>query len=641
MIQFIKIKFILIFYLVFSYTLVAQETNIGSNNEVSKSKLDLALNRVFYKVSNNKNKKIFRQAVTKHIVSNKGIQNFYSVPDVEKNWLNTILQYEKNWHNQLIKLEQDYRNAFQSRVGLNSGQNDIAVRIENYTKNINKLEKDIDEIRRQTVQINVDQQVYINSLRRTPLTVLVSIQTIYTPNIMKIKNKLDVLNKSIFKNLEDPVLGHITRNYSKKIKIPFKTGHVKISYVYPENITLFDSEANELVYLFLRVEGYPFSSGNSSTNVANNRGVKVQIFSDINQIESYLNTNKVGDKRLLDWLKKEFNYQEISNIHLLDTIQEKLNDFDMFRNGLKKNIIDLDSKAKELESKKELVIKKGTVESIEKEYQRTKEFYNNFFTKRQVLTHEKYTLENDVMYSLLHSEGELNKNNINSNKKQIVNSKMIPNIPISGRPLKDIFSDILYNAHKRSNLNLQNYRERIYRPNEAQTQLIQGELEWEIQNEEFSILKLTRGNVGSRSHFVVHLAKRTNLMSIPGFPAEKSGTCKASLLFKRGKDIMRDSQKPILKRLVKCLRNYPQQMIQITGHTDPLKPNYGEGSKYSNVMLGLKRAEKMVEALTKLKFNPGRFIVVSRGAQMPVAIGKSNKELQKNRRVEIISKEKF
>ena len=188
---------------------------------------------------------------------------------------------------------------------------------------------------------------------------------------------------------------------------------------------------------------------------------------------------------------------------------------------------------------------------------------------------------------------------------------------------------------------MQNYRERIYRPNEEQTQLIQGELEWEIQDEEFSILKLTRGNVGSRSHFVVHLAKRTNLKSIPGFPSEKSGICKASLLFKRGKDVMRDSQKPILKRLVKCLRKYPQQMIQITGHTDPLKPNYGEGSKYSNVMLGLKRAEKMVTALSKLNFNPGRFIVVSRGAQMPVAIGKSNKELQKNRRVEIISKPNF
>ena len=95
----------------------------------------------------------------------------------------------------------------------------------------------------------------------------------------------------------------------------------------------------------------------------------------------------------------------------------------MFRNGLKKNIIDLDLKAKELETKKDLIIKKGTVESIENEYQRSKEFYKNFFAKRQVLTHEKYTLENDVMYSLFHVEGGSNKNSGNSNKKHIVEDK--------------------------------------------------------------------------------------------------------------------------------------------------------------------------------------------------------------------------
>ena len=112
-------------------------------------------------------------------------------------------------------------------------------------------------------------------------------------------------------------------------------------------------------------------------------------------------------------------------------------------------------------------------------------------------------------------------------------------------------------------------------------------------------------------------------------------------MFKRGKDIMRNSSKPILNRLVKCLRKFPQQKIQITGHTDPLKPNYGEGSKFSNVILGLKRAETMVKALVQLKFNAGRIIVISRGAQMPVSIGKRNKDLEKNRRVEIISKPSF
>ena len=142
MIQFRVLNFFLISCFVLSNTLIAQETNIGSNNEVPKGTLDLDSNRIFYKVSESRVKKIFRQAVTEYIVANKGIQNFYSVPDVEKNWLISILQSEKIWHDQLLKLEQDYRNAFQNRVGLNSGQNDIAVRIENYTNNISKIDID-------------------------------------------------------------------------------------------------------------------------------------------------------------------------------------------------------------------------------------------------------------------------------------------------------------------------------------------------------------------------------------------------------------------------------------------------------------------------------------------------------------------
>ena len=58
--------------------------------------------------------------------------------------------------------------------------------------------------------------------------------------------------------MEEPVLGHIESTYEKKIDIPLQTGHIRITYMYPENITHFDSDANEHVYLFLRVESYPF-----------------------------------------------------------------------------------------------------------------------------------------------------------------------------------------------------------------------------------------------------------------------------------------------------------------------------------------------------------------------------------------------
>ena len=535
----------------------AQESSTENSTQSSVETVSADLNLDFHRVPTGDNKTIFQDAVTGHIVSNKGIQDFYTVPAVEVNWLQTIVNTEKEWHEHLKLLEEKYRKAFQRRAELISGQGDRAVRIANYSQNISKLEKGIAEIRRQIVQINVDQQVYINSLRKTSITSLVAIKTLFTEDLLSVKNKLDVLNSTIFSSLEEPVLGHTTKIYAKSISIPFQAGHIRVSYMYPENITIFDSEANEHVYLFLRVEAYPFSTGTSNDDVVDPRGVSVQVLSSIEQILSYLKTKNVGDKRLQDWLKKEYNYQIISNEHLLDTIRGKLAEFKMFREGLKLSITDLTSKVQKLEAKRNSLIGSGDADRIEAEYKLSKNKYHQYYINRKVLTHEKYTLENDVMFSLFSIEGESNKNNGKSNNKQMVDSTVAANIPISGRPLKDIFSDILFTANQKRNLNLQNYRVRIYSANEEQTQLIQGVLDWEIVNEDFSILKLTRGNVGSRSHFVLHLAKQINLSSKPGFPAPKSGVCESTLLFKRGKNVIRNSSKPALKELAKCLRKFP------------------------------------------------------------------------------------
>ena len=625
-------------YLLFSLSVVSQESTTENKN-INLSTKDSNVDYKFHMVPKAKNKKVFQNAVTEHIVRNKGIQDFYSIPTIETLWLTTVLNSEQKWHEKMQKLEQDYRKAFQIRSQLNSGLNDRVIRIGNYSKAIAKIENEIEEIQRQIVQINVDQQVYISGLRQTPINSLVAIKTLYTPDLMSNKKKLDVLNSSIFISMEKPVLSHISSTYGTSMNIPFQAGNIKVTYLYPENITYFDSQANEYVYLFLRVEAYPFSPGNSNLQNADTRGANVNVLADIEQIEGYLKNENVGDQRLLDWLIKESNYQNFNNVHILNKIQGKLDDFKIFRNGLNESISELTSKVLILEEKKESRDGIGEEERIESEYKRTKDIYNQFYKTRKVLTYEKYTLENDVMFSLFLIEGDASKKN--KKHKQMVDSDIADNIPISGRPLKDIFADILITANKKSKIDLQNYRERIYRSNEEQTQLIQGELEWEVKNEEFSILKLTRGNVGSRSHFVVHLAKRTELRSKPGFPSPKNGVCKATLLFKRGKNVMRNSSKENLNKLVKCLRKFPQQIIQITGHSDPLKPDYGEGSKYSNVTLGLRRAESSMSSLVKLDFNKGRFVIISKGGKEPVAESKNEQNSGKNRRVEVLSKSYF
>ena len=121
------------------HTAIAQDTYIGKNALDSNDTVDSYYNHVFYKVTKKGRKNIFKKAVTDHIVSNKGIQDFYDVSNIETKWLDTILRSENKWHKQLQKHEQDYRKSFQRQAGLKSGHNDLADRIENYKKNISKL----------------------------------------------------------------------------------------------------------------------------------------------------------------------------------------------------------------------------------------------------------------------------------------------------------------------------------------------------------------------------------------------------------------------------------------------------------------------------------------------------------------------
>ena len=125
--------------------------------------------------------------------------------------------------------------------------------------------------------------------------------------------------------------------------------------------------------------------------------------------------------------------------------------------------------------------------------------------------------------------------------------------------------------------------------------------------------------------------------SNPSFPSPKTGICESEIYFSQGKFSLNKSARAELAKASRCLRKYPTQRIVVTGHTDPLKPQYGEGSKLNNVQLGLRRAEAIMNSLTKDGFDSGRFTITSVGAKDPMSTGKSEKSLRKNRRAHIFS----
>ncbi len=76
----------------FAQLLYAQETFIGATEKSLEQKTNIINKQVFYKIPKNEKNKVFRKTVKCHIVKNKGIQNFYLVSDIEKKWLNKILE---------------------------------------------------------------------------------------------------------------------------------------------------------------------------------------------------------------------------------------------------------------------------------------------------------------------------------------------------------------------------------------------------------------------------------------------------------------------------------------------------------------------------------------------------------------------
>ncbi len=583
-----------------------------------------------------KSRTMFLKSVTEHIIRNQGIQNFYTIPEEEKRWLQTITQSDRGWHEELEHFEKQYRSAFGTFVHEKSGQNSNAILEKQYSKAIAKLQSEIDLIRRQIVQINVDQQVYISNLRNLPLNTLVAVKTPFTDDLAG-SGKSENLSKAIFRFIEEPVLAHVTNRYSSKLNIPFQNGKIQVTFLYPENITRFDNEANEYVYLFQHVAAYPFAPGVTSVDSGSKRNVQVQILTSEQEIQAFLKSESVGDKRLQDWLRKELAYQQVNNDYTLQTINMKLSYFTMFRNGLKEDIKKIMESIRAFEKKRDALNGEIQGDSPLQALRSARQNYQKHYRQRKVLTFEKYTLEHDVMFSSLTAGKASKKKGEGRARQLILDSRIADNIPISGRPVKDIFADMLQSASQNRSLNLESYRERVYQENEEQTHFVQGELEWKIDREEYRILKLARGSVGSRSQFVIHLAKQVYLNSNPSFPSPKSGICDFSITFNQGKSTLNKAARNQLQNIARCLRKYPTQPIVITGHTDPLKPQFGEGSKLNNVQLGMRRAEEVMNTLTGEGFDPGRFTLISVGAQEPIATGTSKKALQKNRRAHILS----
>ncbi len=102
-----------------------------------------------------------------------------------------------------------------------------------------------------------------------------------------------------------------------------------------------------------------------------------------------------------------------------------------------------------------------------------------------------------------------------------------------------------------------------------------------------------------------------------------------NLFFDFGKWELKEESIPELERLDKFLNDNRREKIIIEGHTDDV------GSDQYNLELSLKRAEAVRDYLIDKGHSEKRFMIKGFGNKRPIAKGKTKRDRQKNRRVEI------
>ncbi|MEW5737625.1 MAG: OmpA family protein [Myxococcota bacterium] len=102
-----------------------------------------------------------------------------------------------------------------------------------------------------------------------------------------------------------------------------------------------------------------------------------------------------------------------------------------------------------------------------------------------------------------------------------------------------------------------------------------------------------------------------------------------TILFDQGKADLKPKSKPELDKVVKFLKDNPTVEIELSGHTS------AEGDAASNRSLSYRRVKACKDYITGKGIDPGRIVAVGHGPDLPVAPNDTEKNRQKNRRVEL------
>ncbi|MEP0862861.1 MAG: OmpA family protein [Ignavibacterium sp.] len=102
------------------------------------------------------------------------------------------------------------------------------------------------------------------------------------------------------------------------------------------------------------------------------------------------------------------------------------------------------------------------------------------------------------------------------------------------------------------------------------------------------------------------------------------------ITFDKNKATIKPESEPTLWDAYTTLKNYPEMVVEISGHTDNV------GSRKSNIELSIRRANAVKDWLVKRGIEPERIQTKGYGPDRPVAPNNSEENKRKNRRIEFL-----
>lgn len=577
----------------------------------------------------------YRSLVKQQMLSQVNTNGFGVAPKLEEEWLNRVVNADQEWTRKLRELEREYRRAVTNARKARFTRKAELEQLQLYHAS---LFEDMERYREQVTRIEGEKQKFLESLTSISFSVLVVIRSRLTSDLVKRLPTL-VQDDTLFQNSGGIAISAVSERYSARSSFPFKSGRFQVNFLYPENISRINKDLSEYVYLFTRINVFPYVE-RGQEGMAGTLGEQESFtFFEVDAFQTYLQQEQINDSRLETWARGELSSLTIRNDQGFKTLNNALSHYENLKSGFGEDLAKLGQEEQQVQEdlaklQEEIAQGNGAFQKMDE----TLANYTAHFQNKEVLWLERFLISEDGVLRTDSSKiGDLQPVVLGlRSTAPTTDTKQV--IQLIGRPLVSVYSEMVSrsNQFKLQVNNLPKTAVYFAKPDLKNFKRVRPR--WKVtDHHHYQLLHLSRRVVGSQTQFGLLVARKLQLRSKTAAPQYTYTICAFTVLFPIKQYELTEAATKEIGESAECLKENPSQKIRIIGHTDKLIfTKYGKED--NNPKLGLHRALSVMDALVEAGIAPDRIATVSsKGFTEPAVLGMDRAAYRANRRVEVYS----